>query len=101
MPGGDAIVVEKKELDAMGNVRHKTILRLLGFCYNNENSLVFLYEFMPNGSLAEKYHKNSSFISINILQGTRNPQNRVSSFEKYSELLFPSWFTRSYIHFMS
>jgi serine/threonine protein kinase len=112
MPGGDTIAIEKQEIDAMGNVRHRTILKLLDFCYNNDNSLIFLYEFMPNGSLANKYHKNSSFISINILQGTRNHilqgtrnprivENRVSSFKKYWELPFSSWFSYSYINFMS
>lgn len=73
MPGGDAIAVKKlqlnqklnqntlEELDALGNVRHRNILRLLGFCYNNENSLIFLYEFMPNGSLAGEYHNKKEF----------------------------------------
>lgn len=73
MPGGDTIAVKKlhlnqklnqnalEELDAMGNLRHRNILRLLGFCYNNENSLIFLYEFMPNGSLADEYHNRKEF----------------------------------------
>lgn len=73
MPGGDTIAIKKlqleqrlnqdtlQELDAMGKARHRNILRLLGFCHNNEHSLIFLYEFMPNGSLVGQYHNKKEF----------------------------------------
>lgn len=67
MLGGDVIAVKKlrifnsklketamQEIDNLGNLRNKNILRLLGFCYSNENpSLLLLYEFMPNGNLGD------------------------------------------------
>lgn len=37
----------------MGNARHKNLTALLGYCYNKD--LVYLlYDYLPNGSLAEK-----------------------------------------------
>eukprot|EP01018_Ginkgo_biloba_P031295 Gb_21276 [translate_table: standard] len=73
MPGGEVIAVKKlwriqkeagrrkvgvlAEVDVLGNVRHRNIVRLLGCCSNNENTLL-LYEYMPNGSLADLLHGN-------------------------------------------
>ncbi|XP_042512402.1 leucine-rich repeat receptor-like protein kinase TDR [Macadamia integrifolia] len=71
MPGGEIIAVKKlwskhketvrrrrgvlAEVDVLGNVRHRNIVRLLGYCSNNENTLL-LYEYMPNGSLDDLLH---------------------------------------------
>ncbi|XP_058104418.1 leucine-rich repeat receptor-like protein kinase TDR [Magnolia sinica] len=71
MPGGEIIAVKKlwgkqketvrrrrgvlAEVDVLGNVRHRNIVRLLGCCSNNENTLL-LYEYMPNGSLDDLLH---------------------------------------------
>eukprot|EP01018_Ginkgo_biloba_P002069 Gb_24543 [translate_table: standard] len=73
MPSGEVIAVKKlwrnqkeasrrrrgvlAEVDVLGNVRHRNIVRLLGCCSNNENTLL-LYEYMPNGSLADLLHGN-------------------------------------------
>ncbi|KAH9310189.1 hypothetical protein KI387_038100, partial [Taxus chinensis] len=39
------------EVDVLGNVRHKNIMRLLGCCSNNETTLL-LYEYMSRGPAA-------------------------------------------------
>ncbi|KAH9301060.1 hypothetical protein KI387_012643, partial [Taxus chinensis] len=73
MPNGETIAVKKlwtnqkevhrrkrgvlAEVDVLGNVRHRNIVRLLGCCSNNETTLL-LYEYMPNGSLADLLHGN-------------------------------------------
>lgn len=71
MPGGEIIAVKKlwgkhketirkrrgvlAEVDVLGNVRHRNIVRLLGCCSNNECAML-LYEYMPNGSLDDLLH---------------------------------------------
>ncbi|KAM3340616.1 leucine-rich repeat receptor-like protein kinase TDR [Capsicum galapagoense] len=71
MPGGETIAVKKlwgkhkeairqrrgvlAEVDVLGNVRHRNIVRLLGCCNNNECTML-LYEYMPNGSLDDLLH---------------------------------------------
>lgn len=71
MPGGEIIAVKKlwgkhkeairkrrgvlAEVDVLGNVRHRNIVRLLGCCSNNDCTML-LYEYMPNGSLDDLLH---------------------------------------------
>ncbi|OIS99776.1 PREDICTED: leucine-rich repeat receptor-like protein kinase TDR [Nicotiana attenuata] len=71
MPGGEIIAVKKlwgkhketirkrrgvlAEVDVLGNVRHRNIVRLLGCCNNNECTML-LYEYMPNGNLDDLLH---------------------------------------------
>ena len=43
------------EVDVLGNVRHRNIVRLLGWCSNSEITML-LYEYMPNGSLDDLLH---------------------------------------------
>ncbi|KAJ3670073.1 hypothetical protein LUZ60_010397 [Juncus effusus] len=43
------------EIQTLGRIRHRHIVRLLGFCSNQETNLL-IYEFMPNGSLGELLH---------------------------------------------
>ncbi|XP_042507548.1 receptor protein kinase CLAVATA1-like [Macadamia integrifolia] len=43
------------EIQTLGRIRHRNIVRLLGFVSNNEANLL-LYEYMPNGSLGEMLH---------------------------------------------
>ncbi|KAL0315303.1 UNVERIFIED_CONTAM: protein NSP-INTERACTING kinase [Sesamum radiatum] len=40
-------------LTRVGNARHKNLTRLLGVCYNNHVAYL-LYDYLPNGNLAEK-----------------------------------------------
>ncbi|XP_076939190.1 leucine-rich repeat receptor-like protein kinase TDR [Bidens hawaiensis] len=40
-------------VNQIGNLEHKNLIRLLGFCYN-KNLGYLLYEYLPNGNLDEK-----------------------------------------------
>ncbi|KAL6587780.1 hypothetical protein OROMI_000758 [Orobanche minor] len=71
MPGGDLVAVKRlaamtrsgsshdhgfnAEIQTLGRIRHRHIVRLLGFCSNHETNLL-VYEYMPNGSLGEMLH---------------------------------------------
>ncbi|KAL2527042.1 Leucine-rich repeat receptor-like protein kinase TDR [Abeliophyllum distichum] len=71
MPGGETIAVKKlwgknketirkrrgvlAEVEVLGNVRHRNIVRLLGCCSNNQCTML-LYEYMPNGNLDDMLH---------------------------------------------
>ncbi|KAK8583728.1 hypothetical protein V6N13_109123 [Hibiscus sabdariffa] len=73
MPGGEIIAVKKlwgkqkdtarrrrgvlAEVEVLGNVRHRNIVRLLGCCSNRECTML-LYEYMPNGNLDDWLHGN-------------------------------------------
>ncbi|XP_030481483.1 receptor protein kinase CLAVATA1 [Cannabis sativa] len=43
------------EIQTLGQIRHRYIVRLLGYVSNNDTNLL-LYEYMPNGSLGELLH---------------------------------------------
>nr|BAI82122.1 CLV1-like LRR receptor kinase [Silene latifolia] len=43
------------EIGTLGKIRHRNIVRLLGYVSNRETNLL-VYEFMSNGSLGEKLH---------------------------------------------
>ncbi|KAF0900434.1 hypothetical protein E2562_037435 [Oryza meyeriana var. granulata] len=43
------------EVEVLGHLRHRNIVRLLGWCTNGEATML-LYEYMPNGSLDELLH---------------------------------------------
>ncbi|XP_057515249.1 leucine-rich repeat receptor-like protein kinase TDR isoform X2 [Amaranthus tricolor] len=65
LPTGITVSVKKIEWDPqrmeimeefiiqMGNARHKNLTRVLGYCYNKDLVYV-LYDYLPNGNLAEK-----------------------------------------------
>ncbi|XP_047321247.1 leucine-rich repeat receptor-like protein kinase TDR [Impatiens glandulifera] len=70
MPNGENIAVKKlwgkqkettvrrsvlAEVDVLGRVRHRNIVRLLGCCSNSECTML-LYEYMANGSLDDLLH---------------------------------------------
>ncbi|KAG6546066.1 hypothetical protein Mapa_012472 [Marchantia paleacea] len=71
MDGGEVIAVKKlwpvrkgeahhnsfaAEIDILGGIRHRNIVRLLGYCSNNDINLL-MYDYMPNGSLGEVLHE--------------------------------------------
>ncbi|VFQ80542.1 unnamed protein product [Cuscuta campestris] len=73
MPGGETIAVKKlilgrqrkkkrggvlAEVDVLGSVRHRNIVRLLGYCTSGECTML-LYEYMPNGNLHDLLHSNN------------------------------------------
>ncbi|KAB8104340.1 hypothetical protein EE612_037187, partial [Oryza sativa] len=45
----------RAEITTLGNVRHRNIVKLYGFCSNQDCNLI-LYEYMANGSLGELLH---------------------------------------------
>ncbi|XP_057501510.1 leucine-rich repeat receptor-like serine/threonine-protein kinase BAM1 [Actinidia eriantha] len=70
MPNGDEVAVKRlpvmsrgsahdhgfnAEIQTLGRIRHRHIVRLLGFCSNHDTNLL-VYEYMPNGSLGEVLH---------------------------------------------
>uniref|UniRef100_A0A0C9RRJ5 non-specific serine/threonine protein kinase n=1 Tax=Wollemia nobilis TaxID=56998 RepID=A0A0C9RRJ5_9CONI len=71
MPSGEEVAVKRlpgigrglsshdhgfsAEIQTLGKIRHRHIVRLLGFCSNQETNLL-VYEYMPNGSLGELLH---------------------------------------------
>ncbi|KAJ6961078.1 hypothetical protein NC652_000079 [Populus alba x Populus x berolinensis] len=70
MPNGEPVAVKKllgisrgsshdnglsAEVQTLGQIRHRNIVRLLAFCSNKEANLL-VYEYMPNGSLGEVLH---------------------------------------------
>ncbi|KAJ8755637.1 hypothetical protein K2173_022232 [Erythroxylum novogranatense] len=80
MPSGVEIAVKKllgfgtnshdngfrAEIQTLGNIRHRNIVRLLAFCSNKETNLL-VYEYMRNGSLGEALHgKKGGFLGWNL-----------------------------------
>ncbi|GAV87462.1 Pkinase domain-containing protein/LRR_1 domain-containing protein/LRRNT_2 domain-containing protein/LRR_7 domain-containing protein [Cephalotus follicularis] len=80
MPNGIEIAVKKlpgfgsnshdhgfrAEIQTLGNIRHRNIVRLLAFCSNIETNLL-VYEYMRNGSLGEALHgKKGAFLVWNL-----------------------------------
>ncbi|CAK8536378.1 unnamed protein product [Lathyrus sativus] len=45
------------EVETLGKIRHKNIVRLW-CCYNNGDSKLLVYEYMPNGSIADFLHSS-------------------------------------------
>ena len=73
MPNGEEVAVKKlltvskgsshdnglsAEIQTLGRIRHRNIVRLLAFCSNKDVNLL-VYEYMPNGSLGEALHGNA------------------------------------------
>ncbi|KAH6788762.1 Leucine-rich receptor-like protein kinase family protein [Perilla frutescens var. frutescens] len=57
-PRGDGASTDnsfRAEILTLGNIRHKNIVKLYGFCYQQDSNLI-LYQYMANGSLGEVLH---------------------------------------------
>lgn len=75
MPSGEIVAVKKlynmdkkkpgflAEVDVLGRLRHRNIVRLLGYCYNYSNPML-IYEYMSNGSLADALHGKKSLNNL-------------------------------------
>ncbi|XP_074309281.1 uncharacterized protein LOC141643855 [Silene latifolia] len=57
----------KAEIETLGNIRHRNIVRLLAFCSSKHTNLL-VYEYMRNGSLGEALHgkKLGGFLGWNL-----------------------------------
>ncbi|KAM6598202.1 hypothetical protein CsatA_008726 [Cannabis sativa] len=58
----------KAEIQTLGKIRHRNIVRLIAFCSNKETNLL-VYEYMRNGSLGEAIHgrkKGAPFLNWNM-----------------------------------
>ncbi|CAN6994359.1 unnamed protein product [Brassica oleracea var. botrytis] len=66
IPSGETLAVKKmwpkeetgafnSEINALGSIRHRYIIRLLGWCSNKNVKLLF-YDYLPNGSLSSLLH---------------------------------------------
>ncbi|OVA05722.1 Protein kinase domain [Macleaya cordata] len=79
MPNGEQVAVKRllgiskgsshddngfsAEVQTLGRIRHRNIVRLLAFCSNKDTNLL-VYEYMPNGSLGEVLHgKRGGFLN--------------------------------------
>ncbi|XP_065019665.1 leucine-rich repeat receptor-like serine/threonine-protein kinase BAM3 isoform X1 [Musa acuminata AAA Group] len=78
MPSGEEVAVKRllgiskgsthdngfsAEIQTLGKIRHRNIVRLLAFCSNKESKLL-VYEYMPNGCLGELLHgKRGGYLS--------------------------------------
>lgn len=54
------------EVTTIGNLHHKNLVKLIGWCYES-NELLVVYEFMPNGSLEKLIfcEENGKGLSLN------------------------------------
>ncbi|EFH40686.1 predicted protein [Arabidopsis lyrata subsp. lyrata] len=66
IPSGETLAVKKmwskeengafnSEINTLGSIRHRNIIRLLGWCSNRNLKLLF-YDYLPNGSLSSLLH---------------------------------------------
>ncbi|KAK9735622.1 hypothetical protein RND81_04G216400 [Saponaria officinalis] len=54
------------EVDLLGRLRHRNIVKLLGYLHN-ENEVIIVYEYMPNGSLGTALHGTKQCPKNNML----------------------------------
>ncbi|KAL9233412.1 hypothetical protein vseg_008419 [Gypsophila vaccaria] len=54
------------EVDLLGRLRHRNIVKLLGYLHN-ENEVIIIYEYMPNGSLGTALHGSKQCPKNNML----------------------------------
>ncbi|XP_031268911.1 MDIS1-interacting receptor like kinase 1 [Pistacia vera] len=47
------------EVNVLGKLRHRNIVRLLGFLHNDTNMMI-VYEYMPNGNLGDALHSKQT-----------------------------------------
>lgn len=80
IPNGDSIAVKRlwpskksgqqrdsfaAEVRTLGSIRHRNIVRLLGYCSNRTTKLL-MYDYMPNGSLGGLLHEKRGMLEWEI-----------------------------------
>uniref|UniRef100_A0A804K762 non-specific serine/threonine protein kinase n=1 Tax=Musa acuminata subsp. malaccensis TaxID=214687 RepID=A0A804K762_MUSAM len=68
----------KVEVEAIGHVRHKNLVRLMGYCAEGEHRML-VYEYVDNGNLEQWLHEDV---------GPSSPPTLVYSNEHYNWLLY-------------
>ncbi|KAI5070135.1 hypothetical protein GOP47_0014478 [Adiantum capillus-veneris] len=53
------------ELEVLGKLRHRNLVRILGYCFNMRDTMAIILDFMPMGSLDALLHNNRA---LNIPQ---------------------------------
>lgn len=99
MPSGEIVAVKRlagegkgaahdhgfsAEIQTLGKIRHRNIVRLLGCCSNHETNLL-VYEYMPNGSLGELLHSKDR--SVHLDWETRC-SSQITPLKYFLEFLF-------------
>ncbi|KAH9303331.1 hypothetical protein KI387_014914 [Taxus chinensis] len=59
--GGRQTGTLKTEIETLGKVRHRNIVKML-CCSSSEETSVLVYEYVPNGSLADVFHSSSDIV---------------------------------------
>lgn len=59
--GGRQAITMKAEIETLGNVRHRNIVKLL-CCSSSEETSLLVYEYVPNGSLADVLHSSDTVL---------------------------------------
>ncbi|XP_002465198.2 probable LRR receptor-like serine/threonine-protein kinase At1g06840 [Sorghum bicolor] len=54
-----------KELIVHREINHKNVVKLIGYCME-ENALMMITEFIPNGNLSDVLHRDSGHISLDM-----------------------------------
>jgi serine/threonine protein kinase len=98
MPSGEIVAVKRlagegkgashdhgfsAEIQTLGKIRHRNIVRLLGCCSNHETNLL-VYEYMPNGSLGEVLHSKDQSVSLDW-------DTRFAANLSFKDAFFSSW----------
>lgn len=55
----------KAEVKTLAKIRHKNIIKILGFCYSDD-AIFLIYEFLHKGSLADLICRNDSCLNWNV-----------------------------------
>lgn len=61
----------RTEVELLTNINHRNIIKLIGYC-TEDQAMILVYEYMPNGSLDKYIYGMLIFINISITSSLRN-----------------------------